>query len=128
MLGLEKNNSYTIDFVFTCFIMGIISNTEVEAWAEKVISENEVKDLPDYIFDLINFKGNPLDLYRLVGFNIGGDSTKSERMAFYGIRVKRGKGLPKDDVSFNEEQALQALEKHSEIEKLFRETFPFIDF
>ncbi|OCG35164.1 hypothetical protein A9G29_02405 [Gilliamella sp. Fer2-1] len=100
---------------------------EVNRWAEKVIGENEVSDLPDYIFDLIDFKGEVTDLRRLIGLFPSWKHTKEQDRAVYGIRVKRGRSLRRDDVSFNEEQALEALKKHPEVEKLFRETFPFID-
>lgn len=128
MLGLIKENSDTLGFVFDCLFSGVINKKEVNLWAEKVIGENEVKDLPDYIFDLIDYNGTAIYLSKLVGFDPIWKHTKSQDMALYGIRLKRGKSLRKDDVSFNAEQALKALEKHPEIEKLFRETFPFIDF
>ncbi|OCG64702.1 hypothetical protein [Gilliamella sp. Fer4-1] len=128
MLGLVKGNDQTIGFVYYCLLCGVINMDEVNRWAEKVIGENEVSDLPDYIFDLIDLKGTIRDLQRLIDFFPNWRCTKAQRKAIYGIAVKRGEKLSQDDVSFNEEQALEALKKHPEVEKLFRETFPFIDF
>ncbi|OCG39208.1 hypothetical protein A9G29_09390 [Gilliamella sp. Fer2-1] len=128
MLGLVKGNDQTIGFVYSCLLSGIINMDEVNRWAEKVIGENEVSDLPDYIFDVIDFKGEVRELERLIGFFPNWRCTKAQDRAVYGIAVKRGEKLSQDDVSFNEEQALEALKKHPEVEKLFRETFPFIDF
>ncbi|MWP62388.1 hypothetical protein [Gilliamella sp. Pas-s25] len=128
MLGLVKGNDQTIGFVYVCLLSGVINMDEVNRWAEKVIGENEVSDLPDYIFDVIDFKGIVTELERLIGFFPSWKCTKEQDRAVYGIRVRRGRKLRKDDVSFNEEQALEALKKHPEIEKLFRETFPFVDF
>jgi hypothetical protein len=128
MLRLEKNSeAIGINFVYNCLLSGAINMDEVNRWAEKVIGENEVSDLPDYIFDLIDFKGEVTDLRRLIGLFPSWKHTKEQDRAVYGIRVKRGRSLRRDDVSFNEEQALEALKKHPEVEKLFRETFPFID-
>ncbi|OCG78423.1 hypothetical protein A9G42_03145 [Gilliamella sp. Nev6-6] len=128
---LELKNDKAIGFVYYCLLCGVINMEEINRWAEKVIGENEVSDLPDYIFDLIDFKGTVSELERLIGlfsrFFIHWRCTKAQRKAVYGIRVKRGRSLRRDDVSFNEEQALEALKKHPEVEKLFRETFPFID-
>ncbi|OCG78426.1 hypothetical protein A9G42_03160 [Gilliamella sp. Nev6-6] len=128
MLGLVKGNDQTIGFVYYCLLCGVINMDEVNRWAEKVIGENEVSDLPDYIFDLIDLKGTVNELEHLLGFFPCWRRTKEQRKAVYGIAVKRGEKLSQDDVSFNEEQALEALKKHPEVEKLFRETFPFIDF
>jgi hypothetical protein len=128
MLGLVKGNDQTIGFVYYCLLCGVINMDEVNRWVEKVIGENEVSDLPDYIFDLIDLKGTIRDLQRLIDFFPNWRCTKAQRKAIYGIAVKRGEKLSQDDVSFNEEQALEALKKHPEVEKLFRETFPFIDF
>ena len=128
MLGLVKGNDQTIGFVVCCLLCGVINMDEVNRWAEKVIGENEVSDLPDYIFDLIDFNGTITELDRLLGFFPYWRRTKAQGRAVYGIAVKRGEKLSQDDVSFNEEQSLEALKKHPEIEKLFRETFPFIDF
>ncbi|OCG50504.1 hypothetical protein A9G35_00570 [Gilliamella sp. Choc5-1] len=127
MLGLVKGNDQTIGFVYVCLLSGVINMDEVNRWAEKVIGENEVSDLPDYIFDVIDFKGIVTELERLIGFFPHWKRTKAQDRAVYGLAVKRGEKLSQDDVSFNEEQALEALKKHPEIEKLFRETFPFID-
>ncbi|MWP62730.1 hypothetical protein [Gilliamella sp. Pas-s25] len=127
MLKLVKGNEQTIGFVYYCLLCGVINMDEVNRWAEKVIGENEVSDLPDYIFDVIDFKGIITELERLIGFIPYWKCTKAQIKAVYGIAVKRGEKLSQDDVPFNEEQALEALKKHPEIEKLFRETFPFID-
>jgi hypothetical protein len=127
MLGLVKGNEQTIGFVYYCLLCGVINMDEVNRWAEKVIGENEVSDLPDYIFYVIDLKGTINELERLLGFFPCWRCTKEQRKAIYGLAVKRREKLSQDDVSFNEEQALEALKKHPEIEKLFRETFPFID-
>jgi hypothetical protein len=124
---LELKNDKAIGFVYYCLLCGVINMEEINRWAEKVIGENEVSDLPDYIFDLIDLKGTIRDLQRLIDFFPNWRCTKAQRKAIYGIAVKRGEKLSQDDVSFNEEQALEALKKHPEVEKLFRETFPFID-
>jgi hypothetical protein len=77
---------------------------------------------------LIDLKGTVNELEHLLGFFPCWRRTKEQRKAIYGIAAKRGEKLSQGDVSFNEEQALEALKKHPEVEKLFRETFPFIDF
>lgn len=128
MLELAKDNDNTIGFVYDCLLTGVIDMEEINRWAEKVIGENEVDNLPNYIFDLVDFKGTVREFEKLLGFYPYWKCTKGQDMALYGILLKRGESLSKDDVSFSEEQALKSLEKHPEIEKRFRETFPFIVF
>lgn len=51
MLELAKDNDNTIGFVYDCLLTGVIDMEEINRWAEKVIGENEVDNLPNYIFD-----------------------------------------------------------------------------
>lgn len=127
LLELAKDNDNTIGFVYDCLLTGVIDMEEINRWAEKVIGENEVDNLPNYIFDLVDFKGTVSEFERLLGFYPYWKCTKGQDMALYGILLKRGESLSKDDVSFSEEQALKSLENipklKSALEKPFHLSF-----
>lgn len=63
------------------------------------------------------------DDHGVIGFVIG--KVQLLKKNLYGIALKLGKDLGEE---CNPKAALQALEKHPEIEQRFRDTFPFIDF
>ncbi|EOV8466305.1 hypothetical protein ACOSC7_004623, partial [Escherichia coli] len=64
---------------------------------------------------------------KIIGFVPSWKRKKEQEYALYGIAVKQGRNALYD-APVNEKGALDALRKHPEIEKLFRETFPFIRF
>ncbi|MDX6839372.1 hypothetical protein [Hafnia paralvei] len=126
MIGLTKKNSGLIGFVNASFSYKAINQDELREWAIKTVSENDIDKLPMYIIDLMEFSGYPKDIYKAIGFNPHWEHSHEQLKALYGITIRRGGWL--SDIKTTPSEALDALRKHPEIEKLFRETFPFIRF
>lgn len=123
--GLNKDNYDVIGFVFSCLYSGAITDDDLKKWSENVIRDNDVSETPDYIFKLVDFDGDRLNILNLIGFPFEWKASKSQRNTLYGIALKRGEDLG-DDCS--QSVAMKSLEKHPEVELRFRETFPFINF
>lgn len=123
--GLKKDNYDVIGFVIACLYSGAITDDDLKKWSENVIRDNDVSETPDYIFELVDFDGDRLNVLNLIGFPFEWKASKSQRNALYGIALKRGEDLG-DDCS--QSVAIKSLEKHPEVELRFRETFPFINF
>lgn len=123
--GLSKDSYDVIGFVIACLYSGAITDDDLKKWSENVIRDNDVSEIPDYIFELVYFDGDRLNILNLIGFPFEWKTNKSQRNALYGIALKRGEDLG-DDCS--QSVAMKSLEKHPEVELRFRETFPFINF
>lgn len=123
--GLTKDNHDVIGFVIDALFSNAIDKAEIREWATGIIRDNEVSDIPGYIFDLIDFDEAGTHIYKLIGFVCDWKGSASQSKALYGIAVKRGKNLGEECPP---KAALNALEKHPEVEQRFRDTFPFIKF
>ncbi|WP_419792898.1 hypothetical protein ACN09C_00430 [Serratia fonticola] len=123
--GLTKKDHDTIGFVVDALFSNAIDKSETREWATRIIRDNDVPDIPGYIFDLINFDEAGAHIYKLIGFFCDWQGSDSQSKALYGIALKRGKDLGEECTP---KAALKALETHPEVEQRFRETFPFIDF
>lgn len=77
--------------------------------------------------DAKDLKSPSRGIEKIIGFTPLWKRIKEQEYALYGIAVKQGR-TTLYDAPVNEQQALNALGEHPEIEKLFRETFPFIKF
>lgn len=123
--GLSKDSYDVIGFVIACLYSGAITDDDLKKWSENVIRDNDVSETPDYIFELVDFDGDRLNILNLIGFPFEWKASKSQRNALYGIALKRGEDLGDD---CTQSVAMKSLEKHPEVELRFRETFPFINF
>lgn len=123
--GLTKENHNTIGFVIDALLSGAISKEELRAWATTVIKDNDISDIPDYMFELVDFDASAFHLYEVIGFICDWNDSASQSKALYGIALKRGVVLGEE---CSPESALKALRKHPEIEQHFRKIFPFINF
>lgn len=127
---LTKNDDADIGLMKSALVSGIISFDEAKEWIYYVISESEsVDDIPSYVYEILDAKEKDLFTLRtheLIGFTTGAGLKDSEYNALSGIGYKRFPNYRSDAVG--RAAALRALEKNPHIEKLFRETFPFIDF
>lgn len=126
MKGLTRENSNLIGFITKSLAYHAIDRKDVREWAIQTVVNNNVDELPMYIINLMDFDDNSEDIYKIIGFVPTWKNYKLQLNALYGIAVKRGRKLT--DINLSDKDALNALEKHPEVEKLFRETFPFIDF
>jgi len=130
MLGLTRNNSSIIGFVYTCLFCGAVTEEDINKWAIGIVSSKDIDCLPIYIIDLMDakdLKSPSRGIEKIIGFTPLWKRIKEQEYALYGIAVKQGR-TTLYDAPVNEQQALNALGEHPEIEKLFRETFPFIKF
>ncbi|MBW2956288.1 hypothetical protein [Hafnia paralvei] len=130
MEGLTKNNSHIIGFVYTCLFCGAITESDINEWAINTVLSRDINCLPTYIIDLMDaqeLKSPSRGIEKIIGFVPSWKRKKEQEYALYGIAVKQGRNALYD-APVNEKGALDALRKHPEIEKLFRETFPFIRF
>ncbi|WP_447884032.1 hypothetical protein [Serratia fonticola] len=123
--GLILENSDEIGFVTNCLLSQAINITELNQWAVSMIQNNDIDDLPFYIIDLVDFSGFPGEVYSVIGFAPIWNASDEQELALYGIVAKRG--IVPYDPEVTDKAALDVLSKHPEIEKRFRETFPFID-
>lgn len=123
--GLTKDDHDVIGFVIDASFSNVIDKAEIREWATGIISDNDVSDIPDYIFYLVDFDEAGAHIYKLIGFFCDWKGSASQSKALYGIALKRGKDLGE---ACTPKAALKALEKHPEVEQRFRDTFPFIDF
>ncbi|MFP8733598.1 hypothetical protein [Klebsiella aerogenes] len=126
MIGFDRNNSDAIGFVYEALSCRAITRSDVKAWAIKMLLDNDVDELPMCIIDLMDFDENSQDLFKIIGFVPHWRGNKKQKIALYGVAVKKGRVLT--DLGISSEEALSMLEKHPEIEKRFRETFPFINY
>lgn len=130
--GLIRDDDALIGFVIDALYERAINISELRDWAIHIVVNNNVNDIPMYIIDLMDFSGYVKDIDKIIGFCPGLNCSKQQSRALYGIAVKRGRSLAgnitTDDEIISDAEALQALKKHPEIERRFREAFPFIDF
>ena len=134
MKGLTRENDDVIGFVVDALYERAIDIKELNDWAINIVINNNVDELTMYIIDLMDFDNYLKDIYEVIGFVPDWKHSKKQSIALYAIAIKRGRGyrLTNDDITdddhISDEEALNALQQHPEIEKRFRETFPFIDF
>ncbi|WP_181698828.1 hypothetical protein [Nocardia sp. GTS18] len=111
-------------FVLGCIFAQAIDDRELSQWALNVVMANEVEDLPEYIYDLLNFQGNAGAALEVVGmFNSTGPG-EAVSDALTGIAYARG--VEVYDPSITRSQAAVALRKRPDILDKFKKVFPFI--
>lgn len=125
-LGLTRENSQTIGFVLSAFAASAIDLGELHDWCSHVIAELDVADVPDYVFDLLDYQGKLAGIYKVVGFVPSWGQTDEQSAALYGIALERGRS--RYEWPMDQEVALAALERNPQIRRHFRDTFPFITY
>lgn len=123
MNGLTRESCDEIGFVWSCLLNQAISLDEVKRWCYLVIQRDE--DYPEYILDMIDFEGTNFHLLKVIGFSPISPFINDAEYALIGIALKRGVAIYDSPISKNE--ALCKVDEYPEVEKMFRETFPFID-
>lgn len=123
LTDLTKDESSTIGFVVACLFSSAIDLNELKQWAVSIIERLDIKDVPDYIFDLMDFDGPLLDVYKTIGFTPVWNRSDEEEAALYGIAIKRRKDV--FDIPISSESALQSLDNNPHIKDMFNLVFPF---
>ncbi|MEW8229304.1 MAG: hypothetical protein AB2745_03195 [Candidatus Thiodiazotropha endolucinida] len=120
---LTKDRSETIGFVVACLFSSAIDVSELNQWASTVIEGLDVQDIPDYIFELVEFNGPLAGVYKTIGFSPVWNRFDEEDAALYGIAVKRGREV--FDMPVSPASALKSLDDHPHIKDAFNLVFPF---
>jgi len=124
--GLTMDNSDIIGFVVACAFSSAINLDELRKWcSDVVIKNNRVEEIPEYIFELMDFNMALMHIFKIIGFIPSWKRTDAEDDALMGIAAYRGQLA--SDATMNEEQAKQLLADHPKILEKFKATFPFID-
>jgi hypothetical protein len=124
--GFSPENSETIGFVVSCLFTSAIDVSELHDWCVYVIDHNDVKSIPSYLFDLMDFDQPLAHLYKAIGFVPVWRHTDEEANALYGIAIQRGREL--FDPTVSRQSALALLKRSPSIIERFCQTFPFINF
>jgi hypothetical protein len=123
---LTQEDSSLIGFVVTCVFCDAIDIKELRVWAEHMVRQYEVGDLPDYIFDLCDFNGELKDLSKTIGFVSDWECPKKDRHALLGIAERRG--VEPFDWPISAVTARNALNLNPKLLHRFQQVFPFIQF
>lgn len=124
MSGLVKEDSGEIGFVMSCLFNQAIDFAEMKEWCCAVVCTHD--EYPDYIFDIIDFKGSIAHLFNIIGFTPHWPFSQSAEEALFGIAYKRGVDVY--DCPISTKQASNRLASYPAIEHRFKEVFPFITY
>ncbi|TDP43118.1 hypothetical protein [Nocardia ignorata] len=113
-----------IGFVLDCIFSQAIDGPELSQWALAVVLANEVEDLPEYIYDLLNFQGNAGAAADVVGRLSSADAGEDVLKALIGIAYVRG--VEVYDPPITRRRAAVALRNRPDVLTKFKNVFPFI--
>ena len=125
MWKITKEQGQDLSFATYCLLSAAINSQEFKLWLEKVVLDMPVDNIPFYIFDLIDFKGEVAGIYNILYFVPNTDLSKDQDDALTGIAFLRG--IDVYDPPISKEKALKALKKHPEIYQRFQHFFPFVE-
>lgn len=127
MKGFNREDSSILGFITLCYSMQAITNEEFKEYFYSLIKSSDVDELPDYIWDLIEFINPDMaDIYNVIGFVPSSNLTDDEINAIYGITLKRfGRFF---DMFITEGKAIELLNNNPKVSSLFKTLFPFIHF
>lgn len=119
-----REDSFLIGFVSKSQALCAITMDEAHQWIYSLIKDHD--DLPPYMYCLLDAK-DTIEFRGTIGFSVFADTTEKERNALIGISYKRGLSIEDGDWNISRKKALKALAESPQLEKRFRETFPFIE-
>lgn len=127
MKGVNREDSSILGFITLCYSMQAITNEEFKEYFYSLIKSSDVDELPDYIWDLIEFINPDMaDIYNVIGFVPSSNLTDDEINAIYGITLKRfGRFF---DMFITEGKAIELLNNNPKVSSLFKTLFPFVHF
>lgn len=117
-----REDSFLIGFVKKSQALRAITMEEAYQWVYSLIKDHD--DLPPYMYCLLDAKTNK-EFDDIIGFSASAKTTKKEFDALRGISFLRGNRVDEEVIS--KKKALKALADSPQLEKRFRETFPFIE-
>lgn len=129
-IGVTLNDSWQIGFVYGTLLSQAITYNELNIWGEKIIRDNEIDNIPNYIFQLIDVDSPEDNVIKIIGFapHFPFKRTKEVENSLVGIAYLRGIDVYIDDGDkTTRAECLKALEKHPEVLAMFKKVFPFIE-
>ena len=127
-ITLEKHR--ILGFYLACIYSKAIDLAEMKRSIEGQLIICDDIEMLEIFSELVSFDGSKLELAKII-YNSSPNShsplSESQDDALTGIAYKRGV-IPYEHTPALEQTAKRALEKHPEVEELFREVFPFIKF
>lgn len=125
MWNVSKENSADLGFALSCLFLEAITFDEFKKWLYIVISDNNIDDIPIYIYELLDFDKKLYHIYNVIGYTPISCLNEYEKNAIIGIAFLRKENLY--DVLLEKNEAIKILENNIYIYEKFVHFFPFID-
>lgn len=128
---LSDEDHQLFGFVAWAIGSGAVTSEEIREWALREVERREVP--PVWMFDLFTFEGGLGNFLKIVGDGDPRNGTFHHRWmdahgaALDGIAFKRFGPAQGYDRSISDKAAAAALRRHPEVERFFRDAFPFIE-
>ncbi|MFD3511049.1 hypothetical protein [Nocardia sp. NPDC058666] len=122
--GLTQGDSRAINFVVGCLFCQAISIAEMKEWALRLIVENQVEDIPPYIFDLLDCEESIDSVMDAIGFAPDDNEVPTLESEIYGIAFMRGVDVY--DPPISRADAEKAIRNSPSVMDEFATAFPFI--
>lgn len=123
---LTREDDADIGFATDCLIARAISFEEFKKWIYYIIEKSD--EIPNYLIEIVNIDKKTdytLKVNRILGFWPGWGAIDEEYLALHGIGFRRFPDHKTDAAS--RDQAVEALKRNPQVERKFRELFPFIE-
>lgn len=125
-MRLTKEDSDDLGFATECVTAGALTFDEFKTWIYRIIEISD--DYPLFLLDIVDLENKfdyTLDTIQIVGFNPYWSATETEQIAVDGIAYRRFSHHESDAAP--RLKALAALQENPQIEKRFRQMFPFVE-
>ena len=124
MWKVLRNNNEDLGFALNCLFNQAISLKEFREWLEIVIEDNDISNVPSYIFELLDFGGKLFELNNIIGFTSDYEPSEKDEKAVIGIAFLRNTDVY--DVDIDKAEAIKALKANNDIYQKFVKFFPFV--
>lgn len=125
MWRIYKENNSDLNFVLANLYSQSININEFNRWIDMIISHMPTNEIPNYLFDLIDFNQPLFHISKIIGFVPDNDLSEAEQNALTGIAFLRKISLYNTDMT--KERALKALEGNPHILNRYKLFFPFVE-
>lgn len=125
MWKIYKDNDQDLSFVLACVYCQAIDLNELKLWAERVVETSNIDDVPNYIYDLIDFDGPLFKISKIIGFSPINYLSLEEEYSIYGIAYIRKINVIDSPVEMS--KAISLLRLNCYLLDKFKYFFPFID-
>ena len=122
MWKVLKNDNEDLGFALNCLFNQAISFKEFREWLEIVIEDNDISNMPSYIFELLDFEGKLFELNNIIGFAPDYEPSEKDEKAVIGIAFLRNENV----YDIDKGEAIKALKENEDIYQKFVKIFPFV--